>query len=608
MKLISHLILFIYLLSFCFTGQAQPYTDYVGAGHTNGVTVTTSSSSANTNGINTMNASGIELDYKSASRFLGQATLGYNYEQIEDLAQLGFEAWMDEQFTLPFNSYYLTEQDIYNTMEAELQAIHGADTEVYRGSFNFNRAFWQHQVTKPDYLRQRVAFALSEILVTSGNSSLQDRGDALACYYDILYQNTFGNYRDILYDVTLSPVMGIYLSHFNNPKTDVFNNIRPDENFAREIMQLFSIGLFQLNDDGNYQMDSNGNTIPTYDNNDVKEFAKIFTGLSGSSWDEFNPYPVYFGDWPFAYSLCDPMAMYEYEHEPGPKYLLNGLVVPGGQTGMEDINDAIDNLFDHNNVGPFISKRLIQFLVRSNPSPGYINRVTDAFNDNGSSVKGDMKAVIKAILLDAEARDCASLEDPRSGKLKEPIVRVAQFVKAFDTENISGRYWHIDLWRSGEYLKQGVMHAPTVFNFFQPDYVPNGIIAQNNMVAPEFKIVDSNTGLAYMNMIDDSLLWSALWCAGTASTDEVWFETGVDDEVSIDLTDEMNILNLSGWGGLIDRLNILLCQGQLSNTSKITIENAMTQIETNWGGIDPYFGVLYTIYFVMSSPDYVITK
>jgi len=589
MKVNYGLILYIYLLGFCIDGFSQPYTDYVGFGHSK-------------------NASGVTLDNKSASRFLGQATLGYNFEQIEYLAQLGFEAWIDAQFALPVHSYYQTEQDIFNTMEAELQAIHGTDTEVYRGSFNFNRAFWQHQVTKPDYLRQRVAFALSEILVTSGNSTLQDSGDGLACYYDILYQNAFGNYRDILHEVTLSPVMGIYLSHFNNPKTDVFNNIRPDENFAREIMQLFSIGLFQLNDDGSYQLDANNNQIPTYSNNDVKEFAKIFTGLSGSSWAWPNPYPLYFGDWPFEYSLCDPMAMYEYEHEPGPKYLLNGLVVPSGQTGMQDIDAAIDNLFDHDNIGPFISKRLIQFLVRSNPSPGYISRVTTAFNDNGNGVKGDMKAVIKAILLDSEARDCASLEDPRSGKLKEPIIRVAQFVKAFDTENVSGRYWHVDLWRSGEYLKQAVMHSPSVFNFFQPDFVPNGIIAQNDMVAPEFKIVDSNTGLAYMNMLDDSLIWSSLWCAATPLSDEVWVHTGVDDEVSIDLNDEMNILTNQGWGAMIDRLNIILCQGQLSNASKSIIENAMTQIETNWGGIDPYFGVLYSIYFVMSSPDYVITK
>jgi len=364
----------------------------------------------------------------------------------------------------------------------------------------------------------------------------------------------------------------------------------------------------KLNNDGSYQTDGNNNQIPTYSNNDVKEFAKIFTGLSGSSWADPSPFPVSFGNWPFAYSLCSPMAMYEYEHEPGPKYLLNGLVVPTGQTGMQDIDAAIDNLFDHDNVGPFISKRLIQFLVRSNPSPGYISRVTAAFNNNGNGVKGDMKAVVKAILLDAEARSCASLEDPKSGKLKEPIIRVAQFVKAFDTENVSGRYWHVDLWRSGDYLKQAVMHAPSVFNFFQPDFVPNGIIAQNNMVAPEFKIVDSNTGLAYMNMIDDSLIWSSLWCAGTASTDEVWVYTGPDDEVSIDLNDEMNILTTQGWGAMIDRLNIILCQGQLSNASKSTIVNAMTQIENNWGGIDPYFGVLYTIYFVMSSPDYVITK
>ncbi len=608
MKLYYIFIILITLLFINLSNQAQPYTDYVGAGHFNGVTISTSSSSNNTNGINTVNASGVTLDLKSASRFLGQATMGYNFEDIEYLAQTGFNNWIDWQFTFPVHSYEVTEDDIFDTMESELQAIHGADEEIYRGSFNFNRAFWQHQVTKNDVLRQRITFALSEILVTSGNSSLQDHGEGLACYYDVLYQNAFGNYRDILFDVTMSPVMGIYLSHFNNPKTDVVNNIRPDENYAREIMQLFSIGLFELNNDGSYKTGFNGEAIPTYNNNHVKEFAKVFTGLSGSSWYEPMPYPLYFGNWPFSYSLCDPMAMYDNHHEPGPKNLLNGYTIPNGQTGMQDINDAIDHLFNHPNVGPFIGKKLIQFLVRSNPTPEYISRVSAAFNDNGSGVRGDMKAVIKAILLDAEARNCASLEDPKAGKLKEPIIRVAQFVKAFDTENISGRYWHIDLWRSGDYLKQAVMHSPTVFNFFQPDYVPNGIIAQNNMVAPEFKIVDSNTGLAYMNMLDDSLLWSALWCNATASTEEVWLVSSPDDDVSIDLSDEMNILSSQGWHALIDRLNIILCQGQLSNATKNIVANAMTQIENNWGGIDPYYGVILTTYFVMSSPDYVITK
>jgi len=608
MKLYLILIQLIGLVLMNLLVRAQLYTDYVGAGHSNGVTVSSSSNSSGTNPVNTVNASGVTLDLKSASRFLGQSTMGYNYEDIEYTAQLGLEQWIDWQFTFPLHNYEQTEEDIFVTMENELQAIHGFDEEIYRGSFNFNRAFWQNQVTKDDMLRQRLAFALSEILVTSGEGNLEDRGDALACYYDVLYQNAFGNYRDILYDVTMSPTMGIYLSHFNNPKTNQLSNIRPDENYAREIMQLFSIGLFKLNNDGSFQINLNGNPIPTYDNNDVKEFAKVFTGLSGSAWAELSPSPLYFGDWPFIYSLCDPMAMYDYQHEQGPKYLLDGYIIPNGQSGMQDINDAIDHLFNHPNVGPFIGKKLIQFLVRSNPTPAYISRVSAAFNDNGNGVRGDMKAVIKAILLDAEARDCASLDDPKSGKLKEPIVRVAQFVRAFDTENVSGRYWHIDIWRSGDYLKQAVMHSPSVFNFFQSDYVPNGIIAQNNMVAPEFKIVDSNTGLAYMNMLDDSLLWSSLWCNATASTEEIWLYSSPDDEVSIDLLDEMNILSTQGWVALIDRLNIILCQGQLSNATKGIITDAMTQIENNWGGIDPYYGVILTTYFVMASPDYVITK
>jgi len=207
---------------FCLTTisiYGQVYTDFVGAGNSNGITVTSSSNSSGTNGINTVNANGITLDLKASSRFLGQSTLGYDYEEIEALAQTGIENWIENEFNKPSTSFEFLEADIYNTMVAEIQAIHGTDTEVYKGSYNFNRAFWQHTLTYNDLLQQRVAFALSEIFVISGRGSLEDRGEGLACFYDILYNNAFGNYRDMIEEITLSPAMGVYLSHINNPKT-----------------------------------------------------------------------------------------------------------------------------------------------------------------------------------------------------------------------------------------------------------------------------------------------------------------------------------------------------------------------------------------------------
>jgi len=602
-------------LVICFTSFfsfGQVYTDYIGVGHSNGVTVTTSSNSNGTNGINTVNANGITLDLEAASRFLAQATLGYDYEAIEQVAQMGIEAWIENEFTKPATSFQFIEQDIFDTYTAEIMAVHGPDAEPYRGSFNFNRAFWQHTITSNDFLRQRIAFALSQIFVISGVGSLEDRGEALACFYDILYNNAFGNYRNMIEEITLSPAMGVYLSHINNPKTNIIENIRPDENYAREIMQLFSIGLYELNNDGTNQVDGNGNSIPSYDNNDVKEFAKIFTGLSGGAWAPFEwldqNMQLYFGWWPLDYDMCVPMIMWENEHQPGPKYLLNGTIVPAGQTGMQDINDALDNLFTHPNVGPFIGKKLIQFLVKSNPSPAYVSRVAAIFNDNGNGIRGDMEAVIKAILIDVEARNCSWETDITAGKMREPVVRFTQFNKAFNTTNNSGRYWFIDRWWIGEEMKQSVMHSPSVFNFFQQDFTPNGIINNNNLVAPEFKILDSNTGINWINSIDGGLLWQPMWVEATPDPNEPWLYNGPNDEVSYDLSDEILIYNVQGFSPLIDRLNLILCNGQLEDSTKNIILNAMNQLETVWGGIDSEYAVKLCIYYILSSPDYVIVR
>ncbi|MEL7251890.1 MAG: DUF1800 family protein, partial [Bacteroidota bacterium] len=240
--------------------------------------------------------------------------------------------------------------------------------------YYWKMAWWNNILRSEDHVRQRVTHALSQIFVISEKSNLQLSGPGMANYYDLLHQHAFGNFRDLLYDISLHPMMGFYLSHINNPKSDEANNIHPDENYAREIMQLFSIGLFELNPDGTRQLDDNGNPIPTYDNNDIKEFAKIFTGLAPAGywwpWEDYSLYPPEWGseynESPATVVTWEPMVAFDNWHEPGPKYLLRGQQVPAGQTTLEDINDAIDNLFHHPNVGPFIGKLLIQRLVKSN--------------------------------------------------------------------------------------------------------------------------------------------------------------------------------------------------------------------------------------------------
>jgi uncharacterized protein (DUF1800 family) len=370
--------------------------------------------------------SGLNFDLFNASRFLYQATLGSAEDEIKRTASMGFAPWIDEQLKLkPSNMTSQYDQVIDEVIDwFYLNGGDSTEQPDYFWAVHFNYAWWQMNLTNRDKLRQRVALALSEIFVVSGNGDLGGYGRAMANYYDVLIHNSFGNFRDLLREVTLHPAMGSYLSHLNNPKTDTIENIRPDENYAREIMQLFTIGLYELNLDGTHKKDSLGNSIPTYDQKDIQEFAKIFTGLSFSEimpnrWIDTPQFGVtlYLG------IPTKPMRMFDAWHEPGSKYLLNGFVTPRRQDGMKDIDNAIDNLFNHTNTPPFICKQLIQRLIKSNPSPEYVERIARVFINDGTGVRGNLAAVVKAILLDEEARDCDWSLDPNNGQLREPMIR-----------------------------------------------------------------------------------------------------------------------------------------------------------------------------------------
>ncbi|MCP4416282.1 MAG: DUF1800 domain-containing protein, partial [Chloroflexi bacterium] len=350
---------------------------------------------------------------QEASRFLAQATLGADLTLIQNVDSLGFEAWINQQFTV-------SQSQLLNYLYAELYD----EAEIGNGDSPqqelFRYALWQTTLTGSDLLRQRIALALSEIVVISTETdAIYNVANGASDWYDMLLRNAFGNFRTLLQDVTLHPLMGSYLSHAGNRKTDVAQNRFPDENYAREIMQLFTIGLFMLNDDGSLILDGENETIPTYDNSHITEFAKIFTGLQYDF--DGDPHvwwtPDFESGWLNSYTAVRPMKMWDEEHEPGSKTLLNGYVVPDGQTGMDDLNEALDHLFNHPNVGPFIGRQLIQRLVKSNPSAAYIGRVTAVFNNNGFDVRGDMQAIIKAILLDDEARNAIFITDPTHGKL-----------------------------------------------------------------------------------------------------------------------------------------------------------------------------------------------
>ncbi len=605
---------------FCFLclvvqGQQQ-YQDYIGNGHHLGVSVSTSSNLQASDGFNTVSGIGKMPDLESASRFLGQATLGADYETIEDLTQTGISQWIEEQFNEPAFPF-LTHLDDTLTPAAYLSHVNAGENPADFGIWEYFRfVWWESIMTGNDLLRDRVTLALSEIFVISSRSDLYDYTEGVCDYYEMLHQNAFGNYRDLLYDVTMHPAMGNYLSHLNNPKSNPLANTFPDENYAREVMQLFSIGLYELNQDGSRKLDANGDFIPTYDNEDIREFAKIFTGLGAAKWsrhaieeDTTNWGPVPFGACLWCTDLTLPMKMFEEEHEPGTKYLLNGQIVPTGQTAMEDINDAIDNLYNHPNVGPFIGKLLIQRLVKSNPSPEYIFRVAGAFNDNGSGVRGDLQAVIRAILLDPEARDCSWIDVMDHGMLREPIVRYTHAVRAFNASNSSGRFYNWAGYFEDEQL-QHPMNSPSVFNFFLPDYQPLGMVADLDLVAPEFQIFNSATSLSYVNLNRAYFNWDYVFDDFVG-----WYPDRNNPpagyQTSLDMSDEEGLIT-APYGSvfldaeieeLIDRLDIILTHGNLSENTKQVIRDTADGLYA-----DPWAITRFTAWIIMISPDYAVMK
>jgi len=585
---------------------SQEYNDYLGAGHSDGITVTSSHQESRTNwdeiasADKTINGHGLDSRLLETSRFLAQATFGCDLDYIKAVAEDSFEDWIDNQFNIDSPSMGERTQTIFERALARFVANGGAE-EDYNGPnwTHFQYSWWESNIDNEDLLRQRVALALSEVLVISFESNLGNYGIGLGDYYDVLKDNAFGNFKTLIKEVTLHPMMGIYLSHFNNPKSNPEENIFPDENFAREIMQLFTIGLYEMNQNGSYVLDGNGNRIPTYDNDDIKEFAKIFTGLGPGSVRE-NPWgrTTEFGVGAYLTDKDVPMVMYEDFHEPGQKRLLNGLVVPSGRTGMQDIDAAIDNLFNHQNVGPFIATRLIQQLVKSNPSPAYISRVSSAFN-NTKGVRGDMKAVIKAILLDEEARSCSWIENPTSGKLIAPMMRYFNVTRQLDLDNESGENWNIGF-RFLTATTQLPLAAPHVFNFYMPDYVPNAEFESAKLVGPEFEIHNSATSIDFINLVDS---WTYPQYTSMLSTWEKDLEgRALDFEALRYYAKDSEVL--------INQLDKLFTHGQLSEETKQLMIKAIDPITKGWSDDFQYtdLRVKMAIYLLIVSPDYAILK
>lgn len=528
----------------------------------------------------------------SASRFLTQATLGANYKTIEQVAQMGEGHWLENQFnqpvgfTLPYALELKKQFDQYDNEDLGGAAL--GDPALFK-----KYSWWGQIMTSSDLLRQRMATALGEIFVISDRiSELWDHTEPMAHYHDMLLQNSFGNFQDLLMGVTLHPSMGIYLSHLNNAKADPTKGTYPDENYAREIMQLFSIGLFELNQDGTRKKDQHGKDIPTYNNETIREYARVFTGLShGRLFDkEVNEeLPPFFGavetDAP---DYTVPMKMFQAFHDTDEKKLLNGLVLPAGQSGMEDVKAAVEGLFNHPNVGPFIGRLLIQRLVKSNPSPQYIANVATAFNDNGLGVRGDMKAVIRAILFDDEARTAPANASIKDGRLREPFLRYIRFLRAMSAKTENSRF-HVIAEGLYKQVNQRIFSSPSVFNFFLPDYAPNGIVKQHNLVAPEFEITTASTIIAMLNAVFGVTL------------DETMMENigSLSKPIELDLSAEFALAK--DTGALLNRLDTVLTYGSLTHGTKEIIANAVNQVKSEQEK------VYMALYLILISPDFAIT-
>ena len=510
----------------------------------------------------------VPITKAEAFQFLNQATFGATETAANDVIGIRYEAWIDDQLQKPAS--------------LQLPHIQSLPLPQFMGQLQADRVdIWFRNVLHgEDQLRQRVAFALSEIMVVSQLGVLNNQPYSLSSYYDMLARNAFGNYRDLIEDVTLHPAMGVYLSMLGNEKPDVANNIRPDENYARELMQLFSIGLVELNIDGTIKTDTQGQPVPTYDQSFVEEFAHVYTGwtYAGS--------PVFRGARATLTSQVIPMQLWQSFHDTGSKTLLNGFTIPAGQSGDQDLADALDNIFNHSNVGPFMAIRLIQRLVTSNPSPAYVSRVASVFNDNGQGVRGDLGAVVKAILLDPEARPVISMD--LDGKIKEPLLRLTQLWKSYNATSQSGRY---PLNFAYIVFGQGPLQASHVFNFFSPFYAPPGEIQNSSMVAPELEIATE-----YLNTYVTNYMFYQTF--GLNSTNQ----NLQPDDVYINFEEEMALA--ADVDALIDTVAGKLLGGDISNTLRNEIAGMLALIPET----ETALRAAETIYFVVTSPEYAYQR
>jgi uncharacterized protein (DUF1800 family) len=496
-----------------------------------------------------------------AARFLGQAALGATDAHIDRVVAVGYAAWLDEQFALPRTTSHYD-----NMVAAGLADV--ANINSFKGTDN---TLWRKLISAPDVLRQRVTLALSEIFVVSmAGLPVAWRGFVAAAYMDVLEANAFGTYRALLQAVTLSPGMGAYLNLRGNQKGDAATGRQPDENYAREVMQLFSIGLVELNADGSLR---GGKATDTYSQDTISNLARVFTGWDNDAANRTDPGHAQ-----------RPMIFNATRFAPGDKVVL-GTTISAATGGVAAMAQALDILAAHPNVGPFIGRQLIQRLVCSQPSAAYVARISAVWANNGAGVRGDLKAVVRAVLLDAEARSAPMAQDTTRGKLREPIVRFVQWARTFGATSPTG-LWNIgDLSDPSTRIGQSPLRSPSVFNFFRPGYVPpNSPLGTQGVNAPEFQITNESSVVAWANYMQNAVA------------------NGVG-EVVPNYSAELALA--SDATALVARVHLLLAANALATDTLALITNAVSAISasTDAGKLNR---VRTAIFLMLCAPEYLV--
>jgi len=526
-----------------------------------------------------------------AARLLTQGTFGVTEASIAEVQSQGINGWITAQIALPRPAL---------SHEAFVDSALAANGSV--NANNFYQTWWKQAINEQDQLRQRITFALSQIFVISlADPAVDTRG--AASWYDMLQRNALGNFRTLLEEVTLHPMMGRYLTYLGNQKEDAAGTRTPDENYAREVMQLMTIGLVELNGDGTPRLNGS-DQISAYTPADIAGLAKVFTGIS---WYSTSPNNTTFaGGNAHSDRSVRPMIFYPNFHSTSAKTFL-GTTIPASTTVdiAGDLRIALDRLFNHANTGPFIARRLIQQLVTSNPTPAYVGRVAAVFANNGAGVRGDLAAVVRAILTDTEARNISVATSPSFGKLREPVIRVTGWARSFGATSQTGNFL-ITSTSANTSLNQSPLTSPSVFNFWRPGFTPPATtqLGQNMLLAPEFQVVDEVTTASYINQMQD-------WInAGIGSTPTGGSGRDVRSAYSAEIALADNP------AALVDRMNTLLFYGQMTPTLQTRLNAAISAVAiptattTNQAAIDTarLNRARTAVFFSLISPEYLVQR